>query len=101
VNLPLIIRPEAEADLAEAFAWYDAQRTGLGTEFLSEVRATLARVQEGPERYPIDLRKVRRAPVRRFPYSVYFLSQQERLLVLAVLHHRRNPELWRMRSGEE
>jgi len=101
VSLPLIIRPEAEADLAEAFAWYEAQWTGLGTEMLSEVRAALGRVQEGPNRYPSGLGEVRRAPVRRFPYSIYYLSRQERIVVLAVLHHRRNPNIWRNRSGEE
>ncbi len=101
MSLPLIIRPEAEADLAEAFAWYEAQRAGLGVELLAEVRATLERVCKGPERYPVGLREVRRAPVRRFPYSVYFVPLQEKIAVIAVLHHRRNPEAWRRRSGEE
>jgi toxin ParE1/3/4 len=99
VSLPLIIRPEAEADLVEAFNWYEAQRAGLGTEMLFEVHAALGRVQEGPERYPSGFRDVRRATVRRFPYSIYFLSVQARIVVLAVLHHRRNPNIWRKRSG--
>jgi toxin ParE1/3/4 len=30
----LIIRPEAEADIAEAFGWYEARVSGLGSEFL-------------------------------------------------------------------
>lgn len=30
----LIIAPEAEQDIAEAYAWYEGRRTGLG-EFLS------------------------------------------------------------------
>ena len=34
----LLLEPEAQADLAEAFDWYEAQRTGLGSEFLAEVR---------------------------------------------------------------
>jgi hypothetical protein len=30
----LIIRPEAEADIALAFGWYEARVSGLGSEFL-------------------------------------------------------------------
>lgn len=30
MNLPLLITAEAEADLADAKAWYDLQREGLG-----------------------------------------------------------------------
>ena len=33
----LIVQPEAEADLAEAFGWYEGCRVGLGHEFLDEV----------------------------------------------------------------
>jgi len=29
----LIIAPEVEQDFAEAYAWYEARRTGLGEEF--------------------------------------------------------------------
>jgi hypothetical protein len=35
----LIIAPEVEQDLAEAYAWYEARRVGLGEEFLSCVDA--------------------------------------------------------------
>jgi len=35
----LILAPEAEFDLAEAYAWYEQRRVGLGEEFLSSVDA--------------------------------------------------------------
>jgi len=31
---PVIISPEAEADLTEAYRWYEEQVDGLGSEFL-------------------------------------------------------------------
>jgi hypothetical protein len=30
-------RPEVEADVAEAAAWYEARQTGLGAEFVEEI----------------------------------------------------------------
>jgi hypothetical protein len=37
----LIVAPEAELDVAEAYAWYETRREGLGEEFLSSVDACL------------------------------------------------------------
>jgi hypothetical protein len=37
VKHPLIIRPQAEADLRDAQQWYDSQRPGLGDELLNEI----------------------------------------------------------------
>jgi hypothetical protein len=33
----LIIRPEAELDLEDAFIWYELQETGLGSEFVRSI----------------------------------------------------------------
>jgi hypothetical protein len=49
----MIIRPEAEADLAEARDYYESHREGLGTEFMRSVEETLGRVSRLPESHPI------------------------------------------------
>ena len=38
----LILAPEAETDVVEAYEWYEARRRGLGEEFLSCVDAALS-----------------------------------------------------------
>ena len=45
----MIIRPEAEADLANARDWYEGQRAGLGAEFLLCVEEVLERIGRMPE----------------------------------------------------
>ncbi len=42
----LIVQPEAEADLAETYRWYETQRPGLGQEFLEAVDRTFERISE-------------------------------------------------------
>ena len=37
----LLLEPEAELDLEEARIWHEERSTGLGAEFLRNVRATL------------------------------------------------------------
>ena len=44
----LEFRPEASADVAEAFSWYEAQRPGLGAEFEAELDHTLRLITTMP-----------------------------------------------------
>jgi toxin ParE1/3/4 len=88
---------EAEADLAEAFDYYEAQLSGLGHEFVATVEQQLARVVENPAQYQVLYRGVRRAVMRRFPYAVFYLAEEEAVVVLAIEHQARDPEHWKLR----
>ena len=93
----LIVRPEAEAELAEAFDWYEGRVPGLGSDFLLCVDAVLNAVHRNPQHYPRVHRVVRRALTRRFPYEVFFVEDDERVVVLSVFHAKRNPKRWQER----
>jgi hypothetical protein len=41
---------------------------------------------------------VHRALLHTFPYAVYFQTSDEIVVVLAVLHLRRDPKVWRGRA---
>jgi hypothetical protein len=49
----LIIQPDAEHDLVEAFGWHEARVPGLGSDFLLSIDAALSSIQRNPEMYPI------------------------------------------------
>ncbi len=90
----MILRPEAEDDLAQAFSWYEGQVLGLGDEFLRSVDAVFALIQRHPEAYPLIYGDVRRGLLRRFPYGVFYLVDTERTVVLSVSHMREDPRTW-------
>jgi toxin ParE1/3/4 len=98
MNLTLIFRSEAVAETQEAFAWYEAQRRGMGVEFRDELQETLDKIQANPNQYPVVHRNVRRALVRRFPYGVFYVVEGQRIVVLAVFHGSRDPGQWKSRT---
>ena len=51
----IVLKPEADRDLAEASGWYEGKQIGLGVDFLVEVDRTFARI----ERRPAGYRKIR------------------------------------------
>jgi plasmid stabilization system protein ParE len=98
----LVIRPEAQADIRSARAWYDGERQGLGDEFLAELDHVLRRARDTPLQFPEVGRGLRRALLHRFPYAVYFVVKQDgSVVVLIVVHQRRRPAEWKRRANAE
>ena len=93
----LVLRPEAERDIAEAAEWYDRQRAGLSQQFRAALDRAFSSIEENPLLYAPVYRGLRRVLVRRFPYGVFYVSRAEGLFVVAVLHTARDPKLWRAR----
>jgi plasmid stabilization system protein ParE len=93
------LTPEAELDLAEAHAWYSAQRRTLGREFLRAVDHCIAAIRRHPEAYQLVDRRMRRALLHRFPYGVFFEVLAEEIIVYAVFHGARDPRAWKRRTN--
>ena len=67
----LVVRPEVDADLLEAEAWYEKQRAGLGREFLLAARETMVRLPQNPLLYRI---RNRRKQVRGLTRAVFLTA---------------------------
>jgi len=93
----LIIAPEAEQDLAEAYAWYEGRRIGLGEEVLSCIDACIEVIRRTPEMYALVHENYRRGLVRRFPYVVFYEYVKGTVTVYSVFHTSRDPDQWRRR----
>ena len=96
----VVIRPLAVEDIAEAVAWYDSQRLGLGDELTEEIIKATRRAQEAPDLFPVLRPRdgMRRVLIERFPYRGFFTVAEEALYVHAVLHGARHDSRWQRRS---
>lgn len=93
----VIVRPEAEREIQEAFDWYEERSEGLGTEFLRAADACLSGVRRNPEAYQVVHDRVRRALLRKFPYALFYLVHEDTIVVLACFHIRRSAAEWQRR----
>lgn len=91
--------PEATADVADAYQWYEDQSFGLGMEFLRCVEAALLAIQRTPMIYPVVHETYRRAFLRRFPFAVFFEINEtcDHCVVYSVFHCSQDPQKWRGR----
>jgi toxin ParE1/3/4 len=82
--------PAVEADVAEAAEWYEARLPGLGRRFVTAVQSVDKLLLSNPLRYSVRFADVRRLNLTEFPYGIFFFLHGEVIVVLAVLHNRRD-----------
>lgn len=95
--MKLKLRDAAVADLDLARRWYRAVDEALVIRFEESVATVFERIVEQPRLFPVVHRDVRRALLKTFPYGVFFRSVGDDLVVVAVLHLRRDPRAARRR----
>jgi plasmid stabilization system protein ParE len=99
----LRILPEAEEELAEAAAWYEVRRSGLGVELIAVVDRAFEEITDAPLACGLwrDDRPYRRKILTRFPYVIFFRVEGETVTVMAVAHAKRRPGYWAERNRVE
>jgi plasmid stabilization system protein ParE len=99
MSLPVIVRPAAETDIREIYAYLQSIRIGLGDQFSARLREVLDRVETNPASCGVVWEDVRAVRIRKFQYVVYYVVFADRVEVLAVLHGSRHESAWRSRSS--
>lgn len=91
----VIISKDAENDLKKSCEWYDLQQAGLSNKFLKAFFYTLKFIEANPLIYQIrHKRKYRFAKMNGFPFVIVYKIDKQMVLVNAVFHTSRNPEVF-------
>ena len=92
----VVYKTAGEAEIEQAFATYEAERQGLGLEFIDELARIEGHLQANPALYQRVDGEMRRAVLRRFPYGLFYVVDDGQVNVLGCLHLHRDP---RSREG--
>ena len=95
----VLFRPQARTEVLEAQAWYESRAAGLGMEFARAIDAAMASAIRNPQAFAVVANNCRQVLLRRFPFSLIYRAHGEEFLVVAVFHHRRNPDRLAKRTG--
>ena len=84
-------------EMCDAAEYYESQAVGLGSDLVDEIAHTVSRIREFPYA-GVHLRQgVRRQMVKRFPFGLLYVVEEDEIIVLAVMHLRRRPSYWASR----
>ncbi|NOT61931.1 MAG: type II toxin-antitoxin system RelE/ParE family toxin [Acidobacteria bacterium] len=93
-----IVRPEADADMDDAYDWYELQNPGLGATFQQAVLTSLRKIQQHPFSYQVIYDETRHAPLNRFPYVLLYFVTDTTVVITACFHDKRDPNIWQSRT---
>lgn len=92
-----IILPLAKLDIADAAAWYNSKRKGLGKQFTNEVRSKVLFIRKNPKASVVRYDDTHCAVLDVFPFMIHYTIDDPRktIIVAAVFHTSLNPDRWK------
>ena len=85
------ILDQARDDLVEGFHFYEAQRTDLGSYFLTSLYADIESLRVYGGLHQKVYGNYHRLLSHRFPFAVFYTVQQDTVFIHAVVDCRRDP----------
>lgn len=94
----VITSPIAEKDVEKAIKHYVKIQSKLAKAFLKEVKAVKKYLIKHPNKIQVRYNNVRVAFLKKFPYGIHFIFENETVIILGVFHTSQDPEEWNERS---
>lgn len=94
----ILISREARDDIAAAIGGFKDISPVLSDRFVAELERVYANVADYPQMYPVVYKNFRRALLRRFPYSVFYVVGNSMILIVGVMHQARDESTWKRRA---
>ena len=90
----LIFSRSAAQDLISALSYAKSVDMSLASQLWLTLESDLEHIRRFPSAYTeiSTDSHVRRMSMSKVPYSVYYVESNERILVIALLHHRRDAD---------
>ena len=94
----LIVSLPAETDIEEIIEWYGKENKDLSKEFVRILEQTFEQITDNPFLFQQVFKDYRKVNTAKFPYKIIYRISENEVIVLAVIHHKRNPEVWKNRK---
>jgi len=88
----------AQKEIFDSVAYYEQRDTGLGVKFMEEIEETVDLILQFPESGKLLNAYARRVLLNRFPFGIVYRVRNNKIIILAVMHLKREPNYWVRRS---
>jgi plasmid stabilization system protein ParE len=98
MSYQLFFSEDALVDINESFLWYEQQREGLGEEFLESIDTSIDKIVNNPNLYQLQYKEQRAAILARFPYRIFYFTEENQIIIQGVFRMSRDPQVWQERN---
>jgi plasmid stabilization system protein ParE len=89
--------PDAMIEFDEAGDFYDLRSKELGERYRSHIQSSIEEIEDSPYSWPMFDEDVRRHVVDDFPFVIIYLTLDDLVQIVAVMHTSRRPGYWKDR----
>ncbi|WP_139257248.1 type II toxin-antitoxin system RelE/ParE family toxin [Flavobacterium micromati] len=84
-------------NIQETSEWYEMQSKGLGLRYKTQTKKQIQSLKKNPYLFSIKYNQIRCRKIEKFPFLIHYSIDKEQkiIIVFAVFHTSRNPEIWR------
>ncbi len=94
MKLSIFYSEQALRDVKVAFEWYRSESKQVGSYFLENLKKAEEVILKSPEAFQIRFyNRLRAYPLRKFPFHIVYLFQDEIIYVLAVFNTSQDPNV--------
>jgi toxin ParE1/3/4 len=87
--------PEARIEIRSITAWYRERSREAARGFTEVIAEGIQSIRDRPEAWPTWRRGgVRRRVLHRYPYSIFYVFEEDEVVIVAIAHQRRRPGYW-------
>ena len=94
----LKIDSDAFKNIQETTEWYEMQSKGLGQRYKTQTKKQINSLKKDPYLFSIKYGEIRCRKIEKFPFLIHYLINEntKTIIVFAVFHTSRNPEIWKI-----
>ena len=90
----LSFHPSAESEVLGSFQWYAQRNPDAADAFQDAIEQSGRLILRNPTAWPAYLHGTQKYVLEHLPFTVVFRAQKNRIEIIAVAHHRRQPGYW-------
>jgi plasmid stabilization system protein ParE len=84
----------AKLEFHNSIKFYEAQQKGLGKRFENDIKKSIDTILEFPNAFHKIDNKIRKYVVDKFPYNIYYLTEDDTIVILSIASQRKKPLYW-------
>lgn len=97
MRFTIFVTDEAEAEIENAYDWYEEQEKNLGRKFIFRVEVAYKLILDFPLGFPARRKDYRECFIGIFPFVIIYRVVGNKIIVYKVFHTKRNPKTKRIK----
>ena len=93
MDYKIVLLPQAIVDFEKSIEWYSIINPLLSSQFIADVEITISFVNKNPLLFQYAHNQYKSANTSQFPFKIIYRIDIATIIIVAILHHKRNPNI--------